>query len=181
MVLRVESPFDDTDCYAPGYGRAHDIHDRLRSLQVLLWSRIEVRERGVPNLTVADSSGSRCIAGLLHGNGGVAKSKAGELTHSTDITQVSGLLSIALALGTTFGYGILRPQHEQLSPMYNSPLAGGALSHPRERFPALFGNQLWEEYPYLLSCLSSAAFSSLCSTLNWAFLKEVRESAWSSE
>ena len=65
--------------------------------------------------------------------------------------------------------------------MYNSPLAGGALSHPYERFPAMFGNWLWEEYPYLLSCLFSAVFCGVCFVLTWVFLKEVWESTWRSE
>ena len=163
------------DCHALGYGRAHNIHDRLRSLQDVHCSRSEVFEGDVLNLTVADLSDSRCIAGLLNGNMGVAKTMMGELTDSTNRAQVSGLFPLVWALGATIGYGILRSQREQLSPMRNSPFAGGVLSHPHERFPALFGNRLWGEYPYLLSCLFSAMCCAICFVLIWVFLKEVRE------
>ena len=103
MVLRAESPFDDKDCYAPGYGRAHNIHDQLRSLQDVRCSRSEVLERDIPSLAVADLSDSRCIAGLLNGNMGVAKSMMGELTDSTNRAHVSGLFPLAWALGATIG------------------------------------------------------------------------------
>jgi len=98
---------------------------------------------------------SRCAAGLLNGNVGVVKSMIGELTDSTNIAQVSGLFTLVWALGGTVG-----------------PFAGGALSHPYERFPALFGNWVWEEYPYLLSCLFSAICCAVCFVLVWVFLKE---------
>jgi len=65
-------------------------------------------------------------------------------------------------------------QRVLFSPRSDSPLAGGSLSRPHERFPALFGNWFWEEYPYLLPCLFSAVFCSFCFALIWLFLKEVR-------
>ncbi|KAF9652374.1 MFS general substrate transporter [Thelephora ganbajun] len=98
---------------------------------------------------------SRCIAGLLNGNLGVLKSMMTELTDSTNRAQASGLLPLVWAIGVTIG-----------------PFAGGTLSRPHERFPALFGNWFWEEYPYLLSCLFSAIFCAYCFILIWAFLKE---------
>ena len=53
---------------------------------------------------------------------------------------------------------------------------GGLLSRPHERFPILFGNWFWEEYPYLLPCLFAAAACAFCFIFIWIFLKEVRES-----
>jgi hypothetical protein len=97
----------------------------------------------------------------------------GELTDSTNRAQVSGLLPLVWALGTTIGYGTPRSKRERFSPVCNSPFAGGVLSRPHERFPALFGNWVWEEYPYLLPCLFSAASCAVFFTFAWAFLKEV--------
>ena len=110
MILRFKSLFHHTNRYIPGYGRTHDIYDRLRSLQDLHCSGSEVLEGYVPDLTTADTSDSRCIAGLLNGNMGVVKSMMGELTDSTNIAQVSGLFPVVWSLGITIGYGAPHPQ-----------------------------------------------------------------------
>jgi len=101
----------------------------------------------------------------------------GELTDSTNRAQASGLLPLVWAVGVTIGCVTLCLQRAQFSPRCNSPLAGGTLSRPHERFPALFGNWFWEEYPYLLPCLFSAVFCAFCFVLTWLFLKEVRRFA----
>ncbi|KAF9644584.1 MFS general substrate transporter, partial [Thelephora ganbajun] len=98
---------------------------------------------------------SRCVAGLLNGNMGVVKGMMGELTDSTNRAQVSGLVPLVWAIGVTIG-----------------PFAGGSLSRPHKKFPTVFGNWFWEEYPYLLPCLFSAVFCAFCFILIWAFLKE---------
>jgi len=69
------------------------------------------------------------------------------------------------------------PPRIRCSSVYDSPLAGGSLSRPHERFPTLFRNWFWEKYPYLLPCLFSAVFCTLCVILTWLFLKEVRRFA----
>ena len=138
------------------------------------FSGLIVRYSGLPPHTAtADPSNSRCIAGILNGNLGVVKSMMGELTDSTNRAQASGLFPLVWAVGVTIGCVAYHRRTE--SPlMCNSPLAGGSLSHPHERFPTLFGNRLWEEYPYLLPCLFSAIFCAFSFVLTWLFLKEVR-------
>lgn len=170
----IEAFVHDVTSYVLGYGRAYSIHGQFRSLQDLQWARCEVLKGANCNITVADPLDSRCIAGLLNGNMGVAKSMLGELTDSTNRAQASGLLPLTWAVGVTIGYATLRPRCTQFSLICNSPLAGGTLSRPHERFPTLFGNWFWEEYPYLLPCLFSTVFCTLCFVLTWVFLKEVR-------
>lgn len=97
----------------------------------------------------------------------------GEITDSTNRAQVSGLLPLTWGVGVTVGYVALHRRRARFSSGCCSPFAGGTLSRPHERFPALFGNWFWEEYPYLLPCLFSAAFCAFCFVITWLFLKEV--------
>ncbi|EAU85271.2 hypothetical protein CC1G_10057 [Coprinopsis cinerea okayama7 len=84
---------------------------------------------------------SRCLTGLLNGNIGVMKSVMGELTDSTNRAEGFALMPVVWATGATLG-----------------PLMGGALSHPHQRFPKLFGASFWREYPYFLPCAATASF-----------------------
>ena len=94
--------------YVLGYGGAYRVHDQFRSLQDIHWPRSEVLEGCVRNAAVSNPSDSRCIAGILNGNIGVAKSMMGELTDSTNRAQASGLLPLVWAVGVTIGYVTLR-------------------------------------------------------------------------
>jgi MFS family permease len=98
----------DTKSYAPGYGRTYNIHGQFRSLQDFHCPRSEVLDGYLRNSIVTNLFDSRCIAGLLNGNIGVAKSMMGELTDSTNRAQVSGLLPMVWAVGATIGYVTLR-------------------------------------------------------------------------
>ncbi|KAG6836905.1 hypothetical protein H0H93_001492 [Arthromyces matolae] len=52
------------------------------------------------------------------------------------------------------------------------PYTGGLLAHPAEQFPAVFGNDFWRTYPYLLPCAVPAIVAALCSVITYLFLKE---------
>lgn len=55
------------------------------------------------------------------------------------------------------------------------PLIGGALSHPAERFPSVFGNnEFLRAYPYFLPCAIPASFTLICLVITYVYLKEVR-------
>ena len=64
------------------------------------------------------------------------------------------------------------------SPQYrhnDSPMIGGSLSRPTERFPDTFGNsEFLRKYPYFLPCAFSATFSAFAWLLTFVFLREVR-------
>lgn len=83
-------------------------------------------------------------------------SMMGELTDSTNVARAFAYQPIAWSTGATIG-----------------PLIGGALAHPTERFPNLFGgNKFLEKYPYFLPCSIPATFSIICWLVTYLFLKE---------
>ncbi|TFK50149.1 MFS general substrate transporter [Heliocybe sulcata] len=98
---------------------------------------------------------SRCLAGMLNGNIGVMKSMMGDLTDPTNVAKAFAWMPVVWSVGVTVG-----------------PFFGGSLSRPHDRFPKVFRNPFWQEYPYFLPCLVSASFSALCFLLALFFLKE---------
>lgn len=98
---------------------------------------------------------SRCLVGLLNGNAGVMKSMMGEITDSTNMAQAFALLPIVWSAGTTIG-----------------PMMGGHLARPHDRWPNLFSNQFWIDYPYFLPCVASAVFSAFVFLNTALFLRE---------
>ncbi|KIM39372.1 hypothetical protein M413DRAFT_198239 [Hebeloma cylindrosporum] len=65
----------------------------------------------------------------------------GELTDTTNREEAFALMPVVWALGGTMG-----------------PLLGGSLTRPADRFPTVFANQFWREYPYFLPCIATSAF-----------------------
>ncbi|KAF9266457.1 MFS multidrug-resistance DHA1 sub-family [Marasmius fiardii PR-910] len=99
---------------------------------------------------------SRSLNGALNGNIGVIKSVMAEMTDSTNIAQAYSYMPLAWSTGGVLG-----------------PLIGGALSHPAEQFPELFGHsKFMKEYPYFLPCAVPAVFSALAWVVTFCFLKE---------
>ncbi|KAF5359757.1 hypothetical protein D9756_003026 [Leucocoprinus leucothites] len=84
---------------------------------------------------------SRCLCGLLNGNIGVMKSVMGELTDTSNRAEGFSLMPVVWATGATLG-----------------PLMGGTLSNPHKRFPKVFNNKFWRDYPYFLPCLATSSF-----------------------
>ncbi|KAH7926468.1 MFS general substrate transporter [Leucogyrophana mollusca] len=103
---------------------------------------------------------SRCLTGALNGNCGVMKSVMAEITDSTNMPQVIGLITFAWAAGTTIG-----------------PLIGGVLEEPAIRFPSTFGRSVFfKTYPYFLPCAVAASFSALSWLMALLFFKETMPS-----
>ncbi|EIW79418.1 MFS general substrate transporter [Coniophora puteana RWD-64-598 SS2] len=98
---------------------------------------------------------SRCICGMLNGNLGVMKSMMGELTDSTNMAQGMSLIPIVWCVGATLG-----------------PFVGGVLVKPADRWPHVFSNQFWREYPYFLPCLAASVFTVFAILVIALFLKE---------
>ena len=58
---------------------------------------------------------------------------------------------------------------------YCSPLIGGLLQHPYERFGGVFRlSTFWETNPYFLPCAIAALYSTSAFILAYLLLKEVR-------
>ncbi|THH06664.1 hypothetical protein EW145_g3938 [Phellinidium pouzarii] len=102
---------------------------------------------------------SRSLSGALNGNIGVIKSLMGEMTDSTNVARAFAYQPIAWSSGATIG-----------------PLIGGALSHPADRFPNVFGGS---EYPYALPCAIPATFSVVAWIVTFLFLKETNQTGFS--
>lgn len=57
------------------------------------------------------------------------------------------------------------------------PLVGGLLSHPVDRFPAIFGGSVFlKTHPYFLPCAVPATFTALAWIITLLFLKETNPS-----
>ncbi|KAI0346590.1 MFS general substrate transporter [Trametopsis cervina] len=98
---------------------------------------------------------SRCLVGMLNGNLGVIKSMMTELTDSTNRAQGFALMPVVWSTGTTVG-----------------PLIGGVLSKPHDRWPEIFTDPFWTQYPYFLPCATAAGFSALVFVITAVLLKE---------
>ena len=57
-----------------------------------------------------------------------------------------------------------------------SPLVGGTLSRPQDRWPHVFSHPFWAKYPYFLPCLVVALHCCMSCVVVAIFLKEVRRS-----
>ncbi|KAF8305055.1 MFS general substrate transporter [Clavulina sp. PMI_390] len=101
---------------------------------------------------------ARSLAGFLDGNSGVEKTMIGELSDESNRARAVSFFPTIWILGATI-----------------APLVGGALEHPAEKFPGVFGSHrvlLWTTYPYLLPCLVAASFCFIAFLIGWVFLKE---------
>ncbi|TDL19260.1 MFS general substrate transporter [Rickenella mellea] len=106
---------------------------------------------------------SRSMAGALNGNIGVIKSILAELTDNTNVARAFAYQPIAWSSGSTLG-----------------PLIGGALSHPAERFPSVFGDsEFMKSHPYFLPCAIPATFSLIAWIVTFFFLEETNPSPFS--
>jgi hypothetical protein len=119
---------------------------------------------------------SRALNGALNGNIGVIKSMMVEITDSTNLAQAYAYMPIAWSSGGTLGYVPLQYFSSLLGlRSFRSPLIGGSLSRPADRFPNLFGHsQFLKTYPYFLPCAVPATFSALAWIVTFFFLREVR-------
>jgi hypothetical protein len=54
-----------------------------------------------------------------------------------------------------------------------SPLIGGVLSRPQDRWPHTFSHHFWADYPYFLPCLVASSFMCISFVISALFLEEV--------
>lgn len=119
---------------------------------------------------------SRCLGGALNGNVAVIKGTMGEITDESNQARAFSFLPLAWSLGSVIG------SVSSLSSVYivtvinvalrSSPLLGGYLSHPADRFPRVFDHQFFVENPYVLPCLVGALFPLFGAIVGFFFLEE---------
>ena len=99
----------------------------------------------------------RCLSGALNGNVAVIKAAIGDITDETNSTDAFALYGLTWTVGAIVGYVQLQRMN-----LTNRNAMGGYLSHPYERFPAIFDNwTIFQTYPYLLPCLVAAIMTVL--------------------
>jgi hypothetical protein len=98
-----------------------------------------------------------------------------EITDSTNLAQAYAYMPIAWSSGGTLGYvPLIFLIASVTKDPFRSPLIGGSLSRPADRFPNLFGHsQFLKTYPYFLPCAVPATFSALAWIVTFFFLREV--------
>jgi hypothetical protein len=118
---------------------------------------------------------SRCLHGAMKGHIGAVKSMIAELTDETNIARGFSIPPVAWSLGFVIGFVVLSwllsISADLLHPY--SPLIGGVLSRPQNRWPHAFSSRFWADYPYFLPCLVSAAFTLLSFIILALYLEEV--------
>jgi len=76
---------------------------------------------------------SRFLWGFLNGNIGVSKTYMGEITDDSNNARGMALFAVVGGIGRTIG-----------------PMIGGFLSEPAKSYPNIFGNTIFELFPYAL-------------------------------
>ncbi|KAF9037796.1 MFS general substrate transporter [Hymenopellis radicata] len=102
----------------------------------------------------------RFAQGAFNGNIGVSKSVMAELSDSTNMAEVFGLIPLMWSLGSTMG-----------------PIIGGVFANPEAQWPESFGKiAILRQHPYLLPCLIAGALAFLFFSIALVGLKETHPS-----
>ncbi|KAJ7204628.1 major facilitator superfamily domain-containing protein [Mycena haematopus] len=102
----------------------------------------------------------RFMQGSFNGNIGVSKSVMAELSDSTNMAEVFGLIPFIISLGSTIG-----------------PIIGGVFSNPATQWPDSLGKiHLFQNHPYLLPCLMAGSGAFIFFVVALCGLKETHPS-----
>jgi hypothetical protein len=118
--------------------------------------------------------------GALKGSIGVVKCVVAELTDETNMAQGFSLLPMTWAMGYVIGFAaffngrLFLLANLNISDVLLSPIIGGILSRPQDRWPSVFSHPFWANYPYLLPCLACAAYACVSLVIVANYLEEVR-------
>jgi len=116
----------------------------------------------------------------MKGKIGVIRSMMAELVDEANMARGYSILMLAWSFGYVIGLGILSLITDALTWlifMIFSPLVGGNLARPQERWPHLFTHSFWAKYPYFLPCLVVAAYCVISFVTVALFLNPERGSS----
>jgi diphthamide biosynthesis protein 2 len=105
--------------------------------------------------TYAQCLAGRFLSGLLNGNAGVVKTYVGETTEKSQQTVAFSIFAMAFGFASCV-----------------APAIGGFLQRPAERWPSVFGDTLFETFPFLLPMLCAAALTSVGGVLGFLYAPE---------
>ena len=97
----------------------------------------------------------RFLSGLLNGNAGVVKTYVGEVTEKSQQTMAFSIFAMAFGFASCV-----------------APAIGGFLQRPAERWPGVFGDTVFETFPFLLPMLCAAALTSVGGVLGFLYAPE---------
>ena len=97
----------------------------------------------------------RFLSGLLNGNAGVVKTYVGETTEKSQQTMAFSIFAMAFGFASCV-----------------APAIGGFLQRPAERWPGVFGDTVFETFPFLLPMLCAAALTSFGGALGFLYAPE---------
>jgi hypothetical protein len=116
---------------------------------------------------------SRCLHGAMRGHAGVVKSMTADLTDETNVAQGFSMLPMAWSVGFVIGFVFSFSPLLAHFPDSFSPLVGGILSRPQDRWPNIFSHPFWAEFPYFLPCLVAATSTCISFIIGVFYLEEV--------
>lgn len=98
---------------------------------------------------------SRAFLGFMNGNVGIIRTMVAEMVPEKELQpRAFSIMPLVWTVGSIFG-----------------PAFGGALAHPAEKHPEIFGNwQFFKEYPFLLPNLVAALLFIIGITTGFLFL-----------
>ena len=105
--------------------------------------------------TYAQCLAGRFLSGLLNGNAGVVKTYVGETTEESQQTMAFSIFAMAFGFASCV-----------------APAIGGFLQRPAERWPGVFGDTVFETFPFLLPMLCAAALTSFGGALGFLYAPE---------
>lgn len=105
--------------------------------------------------TYAQCLAGRFLSGLLNGNAGVVKTYVGETTEKSQQTMAFSIFAMAFGFASCV-----------------APAIGGFLQRPAERWPGVFGDTVFETFPFLLPMLCAAALTSFGGALGFLYAPE---------
>lgn len=105
--------------------------------------------------TYAQCVAGRFLSGLLNGNAGVVKTYVGETTEKSQQTMAFSIFAMAFGFASCV-----------------APAIGGFLQRPAERWPGVFGDTVFETFPFLLPMLCAAALTSFGGALGFLYAPE---------
>ena len=111
--------------------------------------------------------------GVLKGHIGSVRSMIAELTDETNVARGFSMPPVAWSIGYMIGFVVSCILSISYSLRSLSPLIGGVLSRPQDRWPHMFSHRLWADYPYFLPCLVAAAFTFFSFVITALYLEEV--------
>ena len=113
-----------------------------------------------PGTSLPMAFAARALDGFFCGNLGVTRTYLGELVDKSTEARGFSILGLGFAMGLVIG-----------------PVLGGQLVFPARTAPEIFGNTIFDSYPFLLPNLTYACFAAVAWVIGYMGLEETLRSS----